>query len=108
HRIDPRSDDDTGISELVELSDAGVPTITYSRPLENGTLHTVHDYARASPDFGAGLAWNSFRSWLDRPPITTGVHGFFSAGPFSPGGSAPSAVVLSGALASYGCHDYLA
>jgi len=117
HRLDPTPADvspavespalESLVRETVALSDSGVPTITYSRPVTSGTLHSVHDYRHTTPDPGVGLAWNGFRSWLDRPRVTTDLSGFFTAGPFSPGGSSPSSVVLSGALASYGCHDYL-
>jgi phytoene dehydrogenase-like protein len=95
------------VTETVALSQDGVPTVTYRRPVTGGTLQTVHDYANGSPRSSAGIAWNGFRSWLDRPAVTTEMPGLFLAGPFSPGGSSPSSVVLSGALASYACHDYL-
>ncbi len=95
------------VTETVALSPDGAPTVTYTRPVAGGTLHTVHDYRNGTPRPSAGIAWDGFRSWLNRPTVTTGVPGLFLAGPFSPGGSSPSSVVLSGALASYGCHDYL-
>lgn len=105
HRLETGAGDD--VQETVSLSAAGVPTVSYRRPTPDGTLHTTHDYARATPRPAAGLAWDGFRSWSGRPPVTNGVRGLFLAGPFSPGGNAPSSVVLSGALAAYGAHDYL-
>ncbi|MBA3528194.1 MAG: FAD-dependent oxidoreductase [Propionibacteriaceae bacterium] len=97
----------TTVIETVALSPEGIPMITYTRPTNQGTLLTVHDYARAEPHRSAGAAWNGFSSWLDRPAITSDAAGLFVAGPFSPGGSGASQVILSGALASYACHDYL-
>jgi phytoene dehydrogenase-like protein len=105
HRLE--TGDGDGVQETVSLSAAGVPIVSYRRPTPGGTLHTTHDYARATPRPAAGLAWDGFRSWSGRPPVTTGVRGLFLAGPFSPGGNAPSSVVLSGALAAYGAHDDL-
>ena len=93
--------------ETVVLTALGQPTITYARPVGDRTLQTVHDHLHAAPSQSAGIAWKGFRSWLDRPQVTSDVPGLFLAGPFSPGGPHPSAVVLSGALASYACHDYL-
>jgi phytoene dehydrogenase-like protein len=106
HRLSPERS--TTVTETVLLSAGGIPTITYGRPAQGGTLQSRHDYSKASPSRSAGIAWNGFRSWLERPPVTGQPSGLFLAGPFSAGGSAPSAVVLSGALASYACHDYLA
>jgi hypothetical protein len=53
------------------------------------------------------VAWHGFSSWLRRPPVTTEVPGFYAAGPWSPAGRSESQVVLSAALAAYGCNDYL-
>lgn len=101
------TDDQVVVSESVTLTADGVPTVRYVRPTPAGAVYTVHDFAHASRARSAGIAWDGFRSWLDRPPVTTELAGLFTAGPFSPGGSAPSSVILSGALASYACHDYL-
>ncbi|MDX6320991.1 MAG: hypothetical protein QOF52_849 [Propionibacteriaceae bacterium] len=87
--------------------DAGGPRVEYARPYGAGTLLSSHDYAAATPTASAGAAWDGFASWLRRPPISSEVTGLFVAGSFSRGGSQPSQTVLSGALASYGAHDYL-
>jgi hypothetical protein len=39
--------------------------------------------------------------------VTTEIPGLYAASPSSPAGPSPSHVVLSAALAAYGCHDYL-
>lgn len=95
------------VTETVLLAADGTPTVHYVRPATGGTLRTVQDYRRSTPTPSAGLAWDGFSSWLRRPPITTDIAGLFLAGPFSRGGNGTSQVLLSGALASYACHDYL-
>jgi phytoene dehydrogenase-like protein len=105
HAVSPIRRSEVG--ETVVLSSEGVPRVTFSRPTGDGTLHTVHDYERSEPARSAGIAWSGFDSWLERPKVSGGVDGLYLAGPFSPGGSGPSAQVLSGALASYACHDDL-
>lgn len=97
----------TTVGETVFLDPGGCPTITYTRPLGEVTVRSVHDYAAGAATRSAGLAWRGFGSWLDRPPIRSRVPGVFLAGPFSRAGGHPSAVVLSGALASYACADHL-
>lgn len=94
-------------AEQVVLSDDGRPRISYLRRAGQGWLESVHDYGAAVPTPSAGLAWQGFGRWLDRPPIRGEVAGLFLAGPFSRGGPLPSSVVLSGGLASYACQDYL-
>ena len=96
-----------GVGETVRLSASGLPTITYRRPADTRSLISVHDYHRLSPDPSAGAAWQGFRSWQRRPPVTSEVPGLFLAGPWSPAGAGLSEVVLSGALAAYGCAGYL-
>lgn len=99
------------VCETVSLTATGVPVVTYLRPSGNDERHsvrTVHDFASTVPKPGYGLAWRGFASWGRRPPITTSVNGLFAAGPFSAGGSGASQTILSGALASYACHDLLA
>ena len=115
HRVVPEHVDE--VTERVQLSADGVPTVTYRRPLPAGTgpglgpgmgsVETVHDHRRATPRRSAGLAWRGFGSWQRRPPVTGVAPGMFLAGPFSPGGAAPWAVVLSGALAAYGVQEQL-
>ncbi len=100
----------TGVTETVRHQAAGVslgPRVEFTREIGEATLQTVHDYAAGVPRTGAGVAWHGFRSWLRRPPVSSVLPGLFVAGPFSRGGSSPSATVLSAALASYGGHDYL-
>jgi UDP-galactopyranose mutase len=104
HLVDERT---ATVSETVALTGDGCPTITYARPSGDLTLRSVHDYADPTPRRSAGLAWHGFNSWLDRPPVSTETPGLFLAGPFSRAGAAASAVVLSGALASYACSDHL-
>lgn len=84
------------------------PRITWTRPLADGrVLHSVHDWTRAQPSPGAGIAWQGAKSVMRRPPIRSEVDGVHLAGPFSRGGEDLSHVVLSGALASYACHERL-
>jgi hypothetical protein len=85
-----------------------VPAITYLRQGSESGIRTDHDYNRSRPQPSYGVAWNGFASWLRRPAVTTEVSGVYTAGPFSPAGPDASHVVLSAALAAYGCHDYLA
>lgn len=95
------------VTETVNLSGDGRPRITYVRPIVSGSVLTTHDYTAGGPSRSAGLAWRGFRSWLDRPPIRSEVAGLFLAGPFSRAGAGASPVMLSGALASYACQEYL-
>jgi hypothetical protein len=94
-------------AETVRLTPQGVPTLSHTRHIRTGLLHTELDYGDGVRSRSAGIAWDGYRSWLARPPVTTDLPGLFLAGPFSPGGGSASAVILSGALASYACHDYL-
>ncbi len=92
-----------GPAEHVVLDPAGVPTVRYVRAATTST----HDFAAGRPDPAYGVAWHGLGSWLRRPRVSTELDGLFLAGPCSPGGPGPSAVVLSGALASYACDGYL-
>ncbi|WP_375423126.1 phytoene desaturase family protein [uncultured Friedmanniella sp.] len=96
-----------GVRETVTLTDRGVPVISYLRPVAAGTLVSRHDFTRTQPDPGAGVAWRGFRQWRRRPPVVPDLPGLYTASASSPAGSAPSSVILSGALASYACHDRL-
>jgi UDP-galactopyranose mutase len=107
HRVDPVPPPRQGVTETVRLDPDGCPVVEYRRPAPGGTLVSTHDFTRATPRAGAGIAWRGFGSWLRRPAVTTEVPGLYLAGPFSPGGAAPWAVLLSGALASYAVHDRL-
>jgi phytoene dehydrogenase-like protein len=95
------------VIETVTLSETGVPTIDYLRQAADTGIRTVHDCKQMFPRPSYGVAWNGFGSWLRRPPVTTEVSGLYTAGPFSAAGASASHVVLSAALAAYGCHDYL-
>lgn len=95
------------VTETVELSADGVPVLTYRRPVPDGTLVSRHDHGLGHPEPGFGVAWQDFRGWLRRPPVVTDVGGLYTASPSSAGGNGPSQTVLSGALASYACHDAL-
>ena len=107
HELRPATDDWSRgrVQETVTFDADGVPTVTYRRPVTAGTLHSVHDWQHRAPDPGAGAAWRGFDSWLDRPPVRSGVDRLLLAGPWSPAGNSPAATVLSGALASYAAHD---
>jgi phytoene dehydrogenase-like protein len=102
-----RSEPCAGVRESVELSDRGVPVVSYVRPVVGGTLVSRHDFTRTRPDPGAGVAWRGFGQWRRRPPVVPDLPGLYTASASSPAGSGPSQVVLSGALASYACHDRL-
>ncbi|SDS07935.1 Phytoene dehydrogenase-related protein [Friedmanniella luteola] len=100
------------VTETVELDVDGTPVVSWARPVGDGTVDgaTVvsrHDFGRAGPNPSAGAAWRGWRSWLQRPPVTPGLPGLHLASAASAGGNGPSQVVLSGALASYACHDAL-
>jgi phytoene dehydrogenase-like protein len=95
------------VAETVRLTDAGIPTVSYLRRRADAGLRTVHDFTTLLPRPSYGVAWNGFTSWLRRPPVTTEIPGLYAASPSSPAGPSASQVVLSAALAAYGCHDYL-
>jgi phytoene dehydrogenase-like protein len=95
------------VIETVRLSETGVPTVEYLRQAADIGIRTVHDCKQMFPRPSYGVAWNGFRSWLRRPPVTTEVLGLYTAGPFSAAGASASHVVLSAGLAAYGCHEYL-
>jgi UDP-galactopyranose mutase len=95
------------VHETVALTDTGVPTVSYLHQSSRKWIQTVHDFNKTFPSPSFGVVWRGFRSWLNRPPVTTGIPGLYVAGPWSPGGPSGSQVVLSAALAAYGCHDYL-
>jgi phytoene dehydrogenase-like protein len=97
----------SAVRETTELSARGVPIISYERPAGERSIRTVHDFEKLTPRPSYGIAWNGFRSFVRRPAVTSEIGGLFQAGPFSPAGAAPSAVVLSGALAAYSCQNYL-
>src|SRR5687767_2320186 len=95
------------LRETVTLSEAGVPTVNYLRQVADNGLRTTHDFNTTLPRPSYGVAWSGFESWLRRPSVTTEIPGLYTASPSSPAGSGGSEVVLSAALAAYGCHDYL-
>jgi UDP-galactopyranose mutase len=95
------------VIETITVSDTGVPTVNYLRPAADGGVCTVQDFSQTSSRASYGIAWDGFSSWLRRPSVTTKIPGVYAAGPFSPAGPNASQVVLSAALAAYGCHDYL-
>lgn len=93
------------VSETITLDDRGVPTVDYRRPVTAGTLRSIHDWQSRHPDPGYGAAWHGFDSWLNRPPVRSGIDHLLLAGPWSPAGNSPAAAILSGALASYAVHE---
>ena len=97
----------TGLRETVTLTATGIPTVRYLRQLADHGLQTVHDFNATLPRASYGAAWSGFASWLRRPPVTTEIPGLYAASPASPAGPGPSPVVLSAALAAYGCDDHL-
>lgn len=96
-----------GVSETMTLTPDGVPVVEYRRPAGTRTVQTGHDFTHAGPRSSYGIAWHGFASWLRRPTVTSDISGLFLAGPFSAAGPGPSQVVLSAALAAYGCDDHL-
>jgi phytoene dehydrogenase-like protein len=95
------------VTETVDLTADGTPVVSWARPVGEGTVVSRHDFGRTRPSPSAGAAWRGWRSWRQRPPVTPGPPGLYLASAASPGGDGPSQVVLSGALASYACHDAL-
>ncbi len=95
------------VSETITYTAGGVPTIGYQRPAGEQSIRSAFDFGSPNDRSTAAVAWQGFRSFLHRPPVTTEIGGLFLAGPFSAAGPAPSAVVLSGALAVYACQNYL-
>jgi phytoene dehydrogenase-like protein len=95
------------LRETLALNEAGIPTINYLRQVTDSGLRTTHDFQTTLPRPAYGVAWSGFESWLRRPPVTTEIRGLYTASPSSPAGSGGSQIVLSAALAAYGCHDYL-
>ena len=95
------------VTETVDLADDGTPVVSWARPVGERTVLSRHDFGQTSPCPSAGAAWRGWRSWWSRPPVTPGTPGLHLASAASPGGDGPSQVVLSGALASYACHDAL-
>ncbi len=100
----PRS---TEVQEVIEHRPGTGPLITVRRPAVDTMIEIRYDYAATEPDWRRGLAWQGFDSWLVRPPIRGPVPGLYLAGPFSAAGPGLSQTLLSGALASYACHDGL-
>jgi phytoene dehydrogenase-like protein len=95
------------LHETVTLTEAGVPTVSYLRQLADQGLRTTHDFNAKQPRASYGVAWSGFASWLRRPSVTTEIPGLYAASPSSPAGPGASQVVLSAALAAYGCQDHL-
>ena len=95
------------LDETVAFNEAGVPTVSYLRQVADNGLRTTHDFNATLPRASYGVAWNGFSSWLRRPSVTTDIPGLYTASPSSPAGPGASHVVLSAALASYGCHEQL-
>ncbi|MFC7624001.1 NAD(P)-binding protein [Microlunatus sp. GCM10028923] len=95
------------LTETVQHRAGAGPLITVVRPASDTMVELRYDYARPRPDWGHGLAWQGFGSWLIRPPIRGPLPGLYQAGPFSAAGPGLSQTLLSGALASYACHDRL-
>lgn len=95
------------LTETVEHRAGTGPLITVVRRAVDTMVELTYDYAEPRPDWGRGLAWQGFGSWLIRPPIRGPLPGLYQAGPFSAAGPGLSQTLLSGALASYACHDDL-
>jgi phytoene dehydrogenase-like protein len=95
------------LRETITLTTDGVPTVSYFHLLADKGIQTTHDFNATLHRASYGAAWSGFASWLRRPPVTTEIPGLYAASPSSPAGPGPSQVVLSAALAAYGCHDHL-
>jgi UDP-galactopyranose mutase len=95
------------LHESVAFTEAGVPTVRYLRQVADYGLRTNHDFNATLPRASYGVAWSGFSSWLRRPSVTTDIPGLYTASPSSPAGPGASQVVLSAALAAYGCHEQL-
>lgn len=95
------------LTETVEHRAGAGPLVTVVRRAGATMVELTYDYARPRPDWSRGLAWQGFGSWLVRPPIRGPLPGLYQAGPFSAAGPGLSQTLLSGALASYACHDEL-
>ena len=93
--------------ENVVLNEAGVPTVSYRRRSPTAESTAFMTSSRRHPQPSDGVAWNGFSSWLHRPLVTTEVPGRLRGGALLARRPGPSQVVLSAALAAYGCHDYL-
>jgi len=93
-------------AETIRHTTAG-PVVRWTRPVGGSTMISSHDWPAGAPDRGAGIAWRGERTWLRMPSIRTRAPGRYLVGPHSRGGAGLSATVLSGALASYACHDDL-
>ena len=89
------------VAERVHLDDDGVPVVETTRRLSGRTVRTVHDHHVTVARPGAGLVTSGLRGWRRRPGTASGVAGVALAGPASPAGPTPSAVVQTGALAAY-------
>lgn len=97
-----------GPTETVHHHSSGGPRIVYTRPAADRVLRITHDYGRPVADPSAGVGWRGFRSWLNRPPISSELPTLFTAGPSSAAGPTPSMQVLSAALAAYACQRLIA
>lgn len=95
------------LRETVTLTASGIPTVRYLRQLADNGLQTTHDFNATVPRASYGAAWSGFASWLRRPSVTTEIPGLYAASASSPAGPGASQVVLSAALAAYGCDDQL-
>lgn len=101
--------DNLPFSEIVEHTSSG-PRVSYHRPLpDGGTLRTVHDHRtdHASRDPGFGYAHRGAKAWAKLPSSRTRQPGIVLAGAQLRGGNLPDQIVLSGAIASYECDEFL-
>lgn len=103
----PRIDVAEADAELAPRVDHAAKLAAHMIRTPDGWVTIRHDFAAATPDPGAGAAWQGAASWRRRPPIV-GDDGVFRASAASRGGAEPWAQILSGALATYAIHDRLA
>ena len=99
--LGPEPTRSAAVAETVDLTAQGVPTISYRRRVDGGTVQSRHDWGASLRRPGGGLDVRGFGGWLARPGTRTATPGLLLTGPSSPAGPGPSAVVLSGALATY-------
>ncbi|SEQ61572.1 FAD-dependent oxidoreductase [Microlunatus flavus] len=89
------------VREHLDLDAEGRPLVTTTRLLGGRVVRTTWDHRSPAARPGSGVATDGFRGWRRRPGTTTAVPGLVLAGAASPAGPSPSAVLQTGALATY-------
>lgn len=102
HTLQP-GDGTTSVREIIDHTDDG-PVTTWLRPVDGGSLASMHDHRHGAPDLDWGLAPDSARAWLRRTPV---IHDVPAASACSPAGNEAWAELASAALAVYEQHERL-